>query len=670
MLAKPKTPHHLYYFGNISLEQGKFANAEKAYIASIKLGYDKAKIYNNLGIAQKSMGDFNKAYESFKKAIKLDPMLVEAYNNLGNIQIRLNLYDEAIKTFLHALVINPYYKDVYNNLGTVWHGLGQTQKAITCYKKAMEINAAFPDAHNNLGVALQNISRLKTAIKSYKQAISLRPNFAEAYFNLASTYHDLGDTENAVKYASNALSIFPNYQDALHLSIQQNEVLCNWKEVEKLMPTLNKMTSDAIKNNYKSGEIPFFSISNFDDPNRNYQVARLWSKFLTGHLPTVNFDSVKRNNKSKNGVLNIGYVSSDFRDNVIAHQFVDVFRYHNKTKFKVFAYSCGPNDRSYYRKAVEKYTNFRDVANISYIKAAELVYKDEIDILIDLNGYTRGAKLEISALRPAPIRAHYLGFPGTVAADFFDYIITDKIITPPSASPYYSEKFVYMPNCYQAQSYSRYEKNKNEVIPERVASSSFIFCSFNNNYKITKPIFLSWMNILKKTPNSILWLVKERTTSQNNLLNEANKAGVSPDRITFTKRVSLESHLNRIPLASLALDTYPYNGGATTSNTLWSGVPVVTLQGKTYITRMSSSLLTAAGIPELITSNIKDYEKLAVSLAKNPEKIKRLKQTLLSNRDTKPLFNTKLFVKNLEKAYIAMWQNYKKGNKPKTLNIR
>src|SRR4030042_2407489 len=522
MLVKPQTPLHYYYLGNYYLEQGKFLNAEKSYLTSIKEGFKKAKIYNNLGITQKSMGKTDGAYKSFKQAIKLDPMLVEAYNNLGNIQIRLNHHEDAIKTFRKALIINPYYRDIYNNLGTIWHSLGETKKAIIYYEKAIEISSVYPDAYNNLGVAQQNLNYLKSAIKSFEKAISLRPNFAEAYFNLASIYHDLNDSEKVISYANHALSIFPDYPDALLLMVQHHEVLCNWEEVEKWLPQLDNMTSIAIKNNYRPGEVPFFNITNFDNPKRNFEVNRLWSASIKQiHPVKLDFKFKKRKEKK---TLNIGYISSDFRDNVISHQFIDVFKYHDKNKFKIFTYSCGPNDRSYYRKIVEKNSSFRDIANISFLTAAQKIYKDNIDILVDLNGFTKRARLEISSLRPAPLEVHYLGFPGSVG-DFFDYILTDKIVTPHEVAKYYSEKFVYLPNCYQVQSYSRFKKNRKRNVSDKIKSSSFIFCSFNNNYKITKSMFSSWRNILKAVPNSVLWLLKDYNQSQINLLNSAEKQG-------------------------------------------------------------------------------------------------------------------------------------------------
>lgn len=667
MLTKPKTARQYYYLGNVLLEQGKFNKAYEAYNKAIDLKFTEAKVYSNLGIVQKNLGDLAGAEKSYKLAIEINPELVDAYNNLGNILNSTRRYDEAILVFQKALKINPYYKEALNNLGTVWHHLGFTKKAITYYKKAIEVGNNYPDAYNNLGVALYNLGHLKKAIKILEKAILLRPNFAESYFNMASVYHDMGRPEDAIKFADNALSIFPNYQDALHLSLQQNEVLCNWAEAEKLMPHLNKMTSDAIARNYKPGEIPLFSISNFDDPQRNYQVARLWSEHNKNLLPKITpFVFGKKKNKYP---LRIGYISSDFRDNVISHQFSEVFKFHNKSKFKIFAYSGGANDRSVYRKFVEKNSIFRDISQMGFVDAANLIYRDKIDILVDLNGFTRGAKLEVSALRPAPIVAHYLGFPGTMGSDVYDYIICDKVITPKDVAKYYSEKFVYLPDCYQAQSYNRFEKSRTSSLLKKKASSSFIFCSFNNNYKITKQMFSLWMRILKAVPGSVLWLGREFDTTQKNLILEAKKFGINTDRLIFTQRLPLEKHLERLTLADIALDTYPYNGGATTSNALWAGVPVVTLQGRTYLSRMSSSLLTAIEAPELITDSFTDYEELAINLANNPIKLKRLKLKLLKNRDTKPLFNTKVFVGNLEKAYSVMWDNYSKGHAPELIDL-
>lgn len=650
-MVKAKTGNEFYYLGNLLLEKQKYFPAQKAYLTALKKDYQNAKLFNNLGIVQKRLGKIESAKKSFTKAIKLDPELYGAHNNLGNINMVQNALEAARKNYLAANKINPYFKDSYNNLGIYWQASGDLNKAEKSYRQALEISPKYVDALNNLGSIYQYRGLTQKAIEIYKEALIVKSDSAEIYFNLASSY-GTDHISKSIAMAEKAVALSPDYQDAYYLLIRQLQVICEWQKVDRLLPKLKKMTARAIKKGDRPGEEVFFTIGNWDNPKHSLQVARAWDKYITAKVRPIlkKFDFAKHQSGPK---IRIGYISSDFRDHVIAHLMVDIYKLHDRRKFDVYAYALSPSDGSYYRKTIQTNSVFREIYNLSYTDAAKQIYKDKIDILVDLNGYTKGARLEILALRPAPVQMTYLGFPGTTGSSFLDYTLVDKTLVPKSLAKYYSEELIYMPDCYQVQGYSRF---KNIGIPP--THKGFIFCSFNNNYKIRQPVFATWMRILKQVPGSILWLLGERPESTQNLIGYAKKCGLDSKRIVFAKRMSLGKHLKRLTSADLALDTYPYNGGATTSNALFAGVPVVTLQGKNYAARMSSSLIAAAGIPEMITTNLKDYENLAVELALNKDKLGRIKAKLWEGRTTRPLFNTEIFVRNLEKAYLNIWKKH------------
>ena len=382
------------------------------------------------------------------------------------------------------------------------------------------------------------------------------------------------------------------------------------------------------------------------------------------HFP---FDG-RRTGKSK---IVIGYLSNDFRYHATAHLMLSLFGLHNRDEFEIYCYSYGKDDRSYYRSRIQHDCDkFVDISSFGHDAAAGCIYKDKVDILVDLKGYTEGTRLSICALRPAPVQVSYLGFPGTTGADFFDYIITDKIVTPEEHAPYYSEKFAYLPHCYQVNDHTQLIANKDWKkgdfgFPE----DSFVFCSFNGPYKIDPVMFDVWMEILRKVPDSILWLLSGNNIAEKNLRREAEARGIQSERLVFADMLPKDEHLSRLRFADLALDTRIVTGHTTTSDALWAGVPVITLQGGHFASRVSSSVLSAIGLPELITHSLEEYEALAVQLARNPAQLQEIRQRLAENRLSAPLFDTPRFVRNLESAYKEMWNIFSAGETPRQIAV-
>ncbi|OCQ96112.1 UDP-N-acetylglucosamine-peptide N-acetylglucosaminyltransferase [Nostoc sp. MBR 210] len=382
---------------------------------------------------------------------------------------------------------------------------------------------------------------------------------------------------------------------------------------------------------------------------------------------TLNF----QHSRYLNGRLRIGYLSGDFRAHAMSHLITGIFREHNRSNFEIFAYSTGADDNSEYRNYIANTSeHFKDVASLSIEETAQLIYDDQIHILIDLNGHTAGTRTPVLALKPAPIQVHLMGTPGTIGADFVDYLIADSIVTPPEFADGFNENIVRLPHSYffndnQQVISTNSVKRSQYDLPE----SSFVFCCFNNHYKVEPTIFDVWMRILANVSGSVLWLIARYPINEANLRREAQARGISGDRLIFAPHEAKAEHLARHQLADLFLDTLYYNAHTGTCDALWAGLPVITCPGETFPSRVAASMLMAVGLPELVTNSLEAYEQLAIHLATYPEKLQQIKQKLAQNRTTYPLFDTPLYTRNLEQAYRTMWEIYASGQPARAITI-
>ncbi|ALF56607.1 UDP-N-acetylglucosamine--peptide N-acetylglucosaminyltransferase SEC [Nostoc piscinale CENA21] len=375
--------------------------------------------------------------------------------------------------------------------------------------------------------------------------------------------------------------------------------------------------------------------------------------------------------RSLTGRLRIGYLSNDFRNHATSHLMRSLFNLHDRANFEIFAYSFGADDKSEYRQYIA--TNceqFRDITTLSIEESAQQIYDDGIHILVDLKGYTAGSRSGILALKPAPIQVNYLGYPGTMGADFIDYMIGDAIVTPPEFADSFSEKLVILPHSYQVNDYQQAiaatsVSRSQYGLPEQ----GFVYCCFNNNYKIEPQIFDVWMRILAAVPGSVLWLLVRFPAAEDNLKKAAEARGIDSDRLIFAQYHRKAEHLARHQLADLFLDTLYCNAHTTASDALWAGLPVLTCRGETFASRVGASLLTAVGLPDLVSHNLEQYEQLAIHLGNSPETLLKLKQRLAQNLMSYPLFDTPRFTHNLEQAYFAMWHIYSAGQLPQPIIV-
>ncbi len=660
-----------YNLGTIFQHRGDLNEAISCYQKALHLKSDYIAASYNIGIAFHDLGKLSKAIFCYQKTIQLKPDQAEPYYNIGNALQKQGKLNEAISYYQKAIQLKPDYIETHNNLGITFYYLGKLNEAISCFHKALQLKPDYAEASNNLGNAFLEQDKLSEAISCYKKALQLKPDLAIAYYGMGNVLQEQGKIDEAISYLENAIQLKPELNEAYSHLVFQLQRTCAWQRLEGLTDKLDASTRKALDEGVKPTEAPFISIARHSDLSHNFAIAKSWSNDIDRAMSKLEIQFLFDEKRLYKRKIAVGYLSNDFCNHPVAHLMLSLFGLHNRDEFEIFCYSYGKDDGSYYRTRIKQDCDkFVDIRMLNHTDAAKCIYEDQVDILVDLMGHTRNNRLSICALRPAPIQVSYLGFPGTTGADFFNYIITDRIVTPKDHAPYYSEKFVYLSHCYQVNDYTQAISNKDfKKADFGLPEGSFTFCSFNQAYKIERIIFNVWMNILLQVPESVLWLSLESKTAEKNLRHEAELRGLKPERLIFSNRLPIDEHLKRLKLADLALDTQIYNGGATTSNALWAGVPVITLQGSHFASRMSASILTAIGLTELITYSLEEYETLAVRLTCNPEELQAIRQKLDKNRLVAPLFDTPRFVRNLETAYKEMWKIFLAGERPRQIDV-
>ncbi len=504
------------------------------------------------------------------------------------------------------------------------------------------------------------------AEKYLRRAIEADPDRAETYHNLGVVVQNQGKVIEAVNFFKKAVELDPNFSPSYSPLYHNLRMVCEWAEVAKIGVSMDQIPG---------AETPFVSVTRTDDPAVNLKIARTWSETVRERIKFYN-RSFNFRNRPAQRKIRLGYLSNDFHDHATSHLIQDLFRLHDRKKFEVYVYSYGGRDESEYRRLIEKGADkFVDITSCSHLKAAEIINQDEIDILIDLKGHTRNSRLEILALKPSPLQVHFLGFPGTTGADFIDYFIADKVVLPKNQTKFFTEKIIYLPgsyqiNCKQKISTKKFTRADFCLPPRSPQGEGVVFCCFNQPYKINPEVFNLWMKILKETPKSVLWLLWKNRIAELNLRETAKVYGIEDNRILSSPSLPKDEHLKRLSLADVALDTFPCNGHTSTSDALWAGMPVITLLGRHFASRVSASLLTTIGLPKLIAHNKTQYIKLATTLAKNPKKLDAIRSKLKANRLSRPLLNTEKFVTDLEKAFEKIWKIYKAGKKPKQIIVK
>ena len=647
--------------GNALKELRQLDAALASYVKAIELKPDLAEAQYNRGIALHELKQLDSALVSYDKAIELKPNLAEAYSNRGIALQELKQLDAALASYDKAIELKPDYAEAYSNRGNALKELKQLDAAIASYDKAIELKPDYAEAYSNRGIALQELKQLDAALASYDKAIELKPDYAEAYPNRGNVLKELKQFDAALTCYDKAIELKPDYDYLFGMRLHLKMQLCDWKEFERNVSEL----SLKIQNNVKASLcLPILALPIGLAEQR--QAAETWSTDKYPYNPSLGL-LLKSVSKSK---IRIGYYSSDFYTHPVSILSVGLFEHHDKSKFELVAFSFGPEIQDEIRYRIKKsFDKFIDVRKKSDKEVALISRELGIDIAIDLGGYTQNCRTGIFSFRAAPIQLSYIGYLGTMGVNYYDYLIADSTIIPIDFQVYYSEKIVYLP-------YYQVNDNKQEIpsvalnrqelnLPIR----GFVFCCFNANYKITPSTFDGWMRILMAVPESVLLIYTDIPTASENLKIEAQKRGINHERLIFGKNLIRSKYLARCRAADLFLDTLPYNAGATASDALWAGLPVLTCMGESFASRYAASLLRAIGLPELVTETQSDYEALAIELATNPAKLKAIKNKLESNRLTTSLFDTALFTKHIEAAYTEMYDRYQANLPPDHIYI-
>lgn len=693
----PENADALHLLGAMAQQIGKPQIALELVDRALRRNPRLGIVHNTRGVVLHDLKRYREALESYREALRLKPDYADAYCNLGRTLIVLNDYPAALASCDQAIRFGPENPENHDKRADALLHLKQYQHAIDSYDRAIQLNPRDHHAHHNRGVALYFLGRWNDALESLGRAILLKQDYSEAYSNRSTVLIDFrrfqearDDCDRAIRLNPSspeahrnrgvaymglnrydlalgayerALALKPDYEYLDGALLYAKRLICNWES----LTSSSQQLEDQLNRDQKAIS-PFSLLAISGSPALQKKAAEIY--VLDKYSPAEVSDSIVRG--PEHDKIRIGYYSADFREHPVSRLMAGVLEHHDKSRFEILGFSYGVNADDSVRTRVSQAMNrFVDVNSMSDADVARLSRELGVDIAVDLTGMTTSCRTGIFARRAAPVQVNYLGFPATMGAGFMDYLIADDTLIPETSRQYYSEKIVYLPDCFQANDSTQPIAEKTYTRAEvGLPESGFVFCCFNNNYKIAPDVFDIWMRILQRVEGSVLWLLDGNPWAAENLRKEAIRRGVDPARLVFTRTLPLVEHLARQRLADLFLDTLPFNAGATASPALWSGLPLLTRMGESFAGRMGASLLRAIDLPELVATTPEGYEELAVELGTKPGRIQAIKERLQRNRLTAPLFDTVRFTKNLEAAYIAMYARSQANLPPEHIHVQ
>jgi predicted O-linked N-acetylglucosamine transferase (SPINDLY family) len=690
----PDSAGALSNYGLALNTDGRPAEALASFDKAIALNPGDPESQNNRGLALQAMERLPEALAGFERAIALRPGHADAWNNRGNVLSQMKRFEKAVACFDKAIAIQPKFAIALNNRGNALLALGRSDEALASYDQALATDPRFALAHYNRGQPLLDAMRLKEALESYDRAIALDPSLAKALNGRAIVLQRMGRDAEALASYEASLRIAPEqdtannfagllmksrrfteakavFESVLH-AMPQDDVafgglaavalyLCDWPLVDELAPEIRRRIEAG-----RAAVDPLVVMGYFDDPALQSQASKNHQHERVPILP----HALSRSRVPDDARIRIAYLSAEFHTHAVASLAAGLYEHHDRNRFEVSAIAIGPDDNSAMRARLQRaFEHFDDVRHLSDADVARLIANRGVDIAIDLTGHTQNARPGILAFRPAPVQVNYLGFPGTSGAAYIDYIIADRIVVPPEHQRFFTENIVYLPHAYQANDVARAIATTPTRREAGLPDEGFVFCCFNNSWKITLPVFHIWMRMLAAVPGSLLWLIADNEGANENLRRAAKIRGIAADRLVFAPKLPEPRHLARQRLAGLFLDTQPYNAHTTASDALWAGLPVVTCMGNAFPSRVATSLLHAVGLPELGTHSLADYEALALGLARDPPRLQALKDKLMAQRLSQPLFDTDRSRRDIERAYTVMWETAKAGGPPRAFAV-
>jgi len=689
LAINPHSARALLNLGHALASLGRYDEAADAFGRAVAVKSDYPQAHQERGMALLRLGRAAEAVASFDAVLAMQPAHIDAVGFRGVALAQLGRHAEALAALDRALAARPGDGQLLSNRGNVLRALKRPDEALRCFDAVLAQAPGNPEVLCNRGAALDELNRAAEAVACYDQALAARPDMAEAHFSRGNALRRLEKFADAVASYDRALALRPDYFEALHARgaalerlFRYREAIASYEQALAISPdnhfTLAACAYCALSiNDWEKafamkaalevqidkgagGIDPFVFVAFGDSPAAQLARTRRHADELSADIPPP------RPRPAGGGKIRIAYMSSDFRPHATPHLIARVFELHDRDRFEVVGVALSPDDGSAMRARIAKaFDRLIDVHAATDADAAGQLAALEIDICIDLNGYIANNRAGIMAHRPAPVQVNYLGYPGTMGARFIDYLIGDRFVTPVDDQRFFAEQIIQLPNCYQpndatraiaAQTPSRAQAG----LPER----GFVFCCFNNNFKIVPSVFDAWMRLLGAVDGSVLWLLQGNAAVHENLRAAAQARGVNPDRLVFAERMPPAEHLARHRLADLFLDTLPYNAHTTGSDALWAGLPMVTCTGSTFAGRVGASLLHAVGLPELVTHTAEDYEALALRLARDPPALAQIKAKLAANRLTQPLFDSARMTRHLEAAYTTVWERHRRGEPP------
>jgi predicted O-linked N-acetylglucosamine transferase (SPINDLY family) len=645
------------------LDERNFATAEALFVRTLKLAPGHIASLNNLAVAQFEQRKLVEASATYDQLLTLKPDLAEGWVGRGNLLTDRRHYDEACLAFDTALSIKPDLADAWLGRGNALNGLQRHGEALSAFDAALSINPDLAEAWLGRGNLFGQVQRYDEALSDIDKGLSINSKLPQGWLYRGNFLTEIKRHAEAFKAYDTAFALVPDFPTAEGSRLFSKMQICDWRDFDRETEHL----TSSIRN--RKNNCPAFAFLGISaSPQDQLDYTRLWSAIAYPVLSEPIWCGEIYNHDR----IRIGYVSSDFHQHATSYLIAGLFECHDVSKFELTAISIGPDDDSgMRRRLVCSVPRFFDGRQLSDDEVALQIKKAEIDIVVDLKGFTQNSRAGIFARRPAPIQVNYLGYPGTMAVQYIDYLIADRTVIPETHKDYYTEKIVYLPNSYQVNDAKRSISNKTFTRAEcGLPVEGFVFCCFNNSYKILPGVFRSWMTILKRVSGSVLWLLGDNPAAVANLRREAAARGVDPERLVFAERLSLPDHLARHRLADLFLDTLPYNAHTTASDALWAELPVLSQIGETFAGRVSSSLLNAIGAPELIVSTPEAYERRAIDLAADRDRLAAIRQKLAKNRLIAPLFDTQGFARHIEAAYTEMYQRHLKGLPPDDISVR
>jgi protein O-GlcNAc transferase len=643
-------------------QAGQLLEAEQRYRDVLRNQPENFDSLHLLGVISYHRGDYGEAITRIDAALAINPDAAIAHNNRGAALKELKRHEAALASYDRAIALKPGYAEAHNNRGVALNALKRFEEGLASCEQAIALRPGFAEAFYNRGNALSALKRFEAALADYQRAIELKADYPEAFSRRAAVLAALNRLPEAVASYDKAIALKPDLKYLAGDRLSAKMSSCDWSTYQE---DWSRIVVDLAKGSLVA---PFHLLATPIGPADQLTCAK---RLIAEEFPESD-PPLWRGERYTHDRIRIGYLSADFREHPVSYLAAGLFEQHDRSRFEVVGVAFGPDDQGEMRSRLRRgFDRFIDVDRLDDQAAANLLRELEIDIAIDLMGLTHNTRLGVFALRPAPIQVSYLGYAGTTGAGYIDYVVADHFLVPPEQSKHLSERVVRLPESFQVNDDQR---RISDSISSRqqagLPDNGFVFCCFNNHAKISPAIFDIWMRLLRQIDGSVLWLASAEPSTRGNLAGEAAKRGVSPERLIFAPKLDRQAdHLARLRVADLFLDTLYFNAHTTASDALWAGMPVLTCSGATMASRVAGSLLTALGLPELISFSVEDYEALALKLAVDPEALSSIRQKLARNRDACPLFDTARFARHLEAAYGTMWERCQRGDPPESFDV-